>query len=59
MLWISWPKLVKGRKPAPGDLNEARVRAMGLAGGLVDVKVCAIDETWSDLKFVFRLKDRP
>jgi hypothetical protein len=59
MLWVSWPKLVKGRKSAPGDLNENRVRAMGLEGGLVDVKVCAIDETWSGLKFVFRLEDRP
>jgi len=59
MLWISWPKLVKGRKPGPGDLNETRVRALGLSAGLVDVKVCAIDGTWSGLKFVFRLEDRP
>lgn len=59
MLWISWPKLLKGRKPRPGDLNETRVRALGLAAGLVDVKVCAVDGTWSGLKFVFRLEDRP
>jgi len=59
MLWISWPKMLKSRKPTPGELNEAKVRAFGLAGGLVDVKVCAIDETWSGLKFVFRLEDRP
>ncbi|MBW8888216.1 MAG: DUF3052 domain-containing protein [Fibrobacteres bacterium] len=58
MLWICWPKMIKGRKPVPGELNEARVRALGLAAGLVDVKVCAIDETWSGLKFVFRLEDR-
>jgi hypothetical protein len=59
MLWISWPKILKGRKPMPGELNETKVRALGLAGGLVDVKVCAIDETWSGLKFMFRLEDRP
>lgn len=59
MLWVSWPKQIKGRKPVPGALNEARVREAGLAAGLVDVKVCAVDETWSGLKFVFRLKDRP
>lgn len=58
MLWISWPK-AKGRKPAPGDLNENRVREAGLAAGLVDVKVCAVDEIWSGLKFVFRVADRP
>jgi hypothetical protein len=58
MLWISWPKAVKGRKPAPGALQETQVRGIGLAAGLVDVKVCAVDETWSGLKFVYRLKDR-
>jgi hypothetical protein len=58
MLWISWPKLPKGRKPEAGSLNENRVREIGLAAGLVDVKVCAVDETWSGLKFVFRVKDR-
>ncbi len=56
MLWISWPK--KAAKIA-GDLNENRVRSVGLAQGLVDVKVIAVDETWSGLKFVYRLKDRP
>jgi hypothetical protein len=55
MLWISWPK--KASKMAT-DLNENRVRETGLAAGLVDVKVCAIDETWSGLKFVRRVKDR-
>ena len=56
MLWISWPKMLKGRKPMPGDLNEAKVRALGLAGGLVDVKVCAVDEDWSGLKLMRRTK---
>ena len=55
-LWISWPKKTSG---VATDLNENIVRELGLAAGLVDVKVCAIDETWSGLKFVFRLKDRP
>jgi hypothetical protein len=58
MLWISWPKSIKGRKPVPEGLTEAQVRETGLAAGLVDVKVCAVDETWSGLKFVYRLKDR-
>lgn len=56
MLWISWPKKASGRAT---DLNENIVREIGLERGLVDVKVCAIDETWSGLKFVIRLKDRP
>ena len=55
MLWISWPKKASGK---PTDLNENIVREIGLARGLVDVKVCAIDETWSGLKFVVRVKDR-
>lgn len=57
MAWISWPKQGK-TKPLPGALNENRIRAIGLESGLVDVKVCAVDETWSGLKFVFRLADR-
>lgn len=56
MLWISWPKKASGR---PTDLTEDVVRKVGLECGLVDVKVCAIDDTWSGLKFVVRLKDRP
>ena len=56
MLWVSWPKRSSG---VPTDLNENTIRDFGLAVGLVDVKVCAIDETWSGLKFVIRLKDRP
>jgi hypothetical protein len=55
MLWISWPK--KSSK-VETDLDENLIRDFGLKNGLVDVKVCAIDETWSGLKFVFRLKDR-
>src|SRR5207248_3849770 len=56
MLWISWPKKASG---VATDLNENVVRDIGLAKGMVDVKVCAVDEVWSGLKFVFRLKDRP
>jgi hypothetical protein len=55
-LWISWPKRTSGMR---ADLDENIIRAAGLKLGLVDVKVCAVDETWSGLKFVFRLKDRP
>jgi hypothetical protein len=55
MLWASWPKKSSG---VASDLNENDVRRMGLADGLVDVKVCAVSEVWSGLKFVIRLKDR-
>jgi hypothetical protein len=55
MLWVSWPKKSSG---VATDLDENTVRDLGLKAGLVDVKVCAVDETWSGLKFVFRLKDR-
>jgi hypothetical protein len=51
ILWISWPKKASGKQT---DLGENSVRAIGLATGLVDVKVCAIDETWSGLKFMHR-----
>ena len=54
--WVSWPKKTSG---VASDLNENIVRDIGLAAGMVDVKVCAVDETWSGLKFVYRLKDRP
>jgi hypothetical protein len=56
MLWVSWPKKASGVKT---DLTDNVVRELGLSEGLVDVKVCAVDEVWSGLKFVFRLKDRP
>lgn len=55
-LWVAWPKKVSGEKT---DLVEDVVRAVALANGLVDNKVCAIDETWSGLRLVYRLKDRP
>ena len=55
MLWVSWPKRSSG---VMTDVSEGTVRAIGLAAGLVDVKICAVDEVWSGLKFVFRLKDR-
>ena len=54
-LWVSWPKRAAG---VPTDLTEDVVRAIALAKGLVDVKVCAVDETWSGLKLVYRTKDR-
>jgi hypothetical protein len=54
-LWVSWPKKTSGVKT---DLDENVVREVGLAAGLVDVKVCAVDDVWSGLKFVYRLKDR-
>jgi len=55
MLWVSWPKKSSG---VATDLDENLVRNIGLAAGLVDVKVCAVTEVWSGLKFVRRLKDR-
>ena len=55
MMWISWPK--KSSK-IETDLDENIIRDFGLEHGLVDVKVCAVDETWSGLKFVVRVKDR-
>lgn len=54
-LWVCWPKRASG---VTTDLTENVVREHGLAMGLVDVKVCAVDETWSGLKFVIRLVDR-
>jgi len=55
MLWVGWPKKTSG---IASDLTEGVVREYGLAAGLVDVKICAIDDTWSGLKFVRRLRDR-
>jgi hypothetical protein len=54
-LWIAWPKQASG---VPTDLDRAGVFAIGHAHGLVDVKVAAIDATWSGLKFVRQLEDR-
>jgi hypothetical protein len=56
MLWVSWPKKTSGMAT---DLDENDVRRIGLLDGLVDVKVCAVSEVWSGLKFVIRVKDRP
>lgn len=55
MLWVAWPKKSSG---VATDLSFTNVQAIGLGKGLVDVKICAVDEVWSGLKFVFRLKDR-
>jgi hypothetical protein len=55
-LWVAWPKKVSG---VLTDLTEDRVREVALAAGLVDNKVCAIDDVWSGLRCVYRLKDRP
>lgn len=54
-LWVAWPKRASG---VTTDLTEAGVRELGLAAGLVDNKVCAIDAVWSGLRFVRRLRDR-
>jgi len=56
MLWVSWPK--SSCSFASTDLTDNTVRTVGLENGLVDVKVAAIDDDWSGIKFVYRLKDR-
>ncbi len=56
MLWIAWPKKASG---VVTDATDSLVRSAGLAAGLVDIKVCAVNEVWSGLKFVWPLKDRP
>jgi hypothetical protein len=56
MLWISWPKKSSG---VPTDLTENVIRQSGLDAGLVDVKVCAVTDVWSGLKFVIPDKNRP
>lgn len=55
-LWVAWPKRTSG---VATDLTENLVREIGLGEGLVDTKVCAVDDTWSGLRFVYRLRDRP
>jgi hypothetical protein len=55
-LWIAWPKRASG---VPTDLTEDIIRVIGLDAGLVDNKVCAVDDTWSGLRFVIRVQDRP
>jgi Protein of unknown function (DUF3052) len=56
MLWIAWPKKSSGVNT---DLDENVVRETGLGAGLVDIKVCAVTDIWSGLKFVIPVKDRP
>jgi hypothetical protein len=56
MLWISWPKKSSG---VATDLTGDIVRQSGLDAGLVDVKVCAVTDIWSGLKFVIPVKNRP
>ena len=55
-LWVAWPKKSSG---VATDMTEDVVRELALPTGLVDNKVCAIDETWSGLRLVYRLRDRP
>ena len=54
-MWVCWPKL---SSPLARDLRASDVREHGLQAGLVDNKVCAVDEDWSGLRFVYRLEDR-
>jgi hypothetical protein len=54
-LWVAWPKKASG---VPTDMTEDVVREIALPTGLVDNKVCAIDETWSGLRLVIRLEHR-
>jgi hypothetical protein len=59
MVWVAWPKQAAAKRLGLAtDLNENAVRALGLGLGWVDVKVAAIDEVWSGLKFVRRRQDR-
>ena len=55
MLWVAWPKKSSG---VATDLTFGNVQKTGLQAGLVDVKICAVNDIWSGLKFVYRLKDR-
>jgi hypothetical protein len=54
-LWVSWPKRASGNAT---DLSESAVMGAGLSNGLVDIKVIAVNEVWSALKFVYRTNDR-
>ena len=55
VIWVSWPKRLSG---VDTDISENDVRALALPLGLVDVKVCAVDDTWSGLKLVLRKSER-
>jgi hypothetical protein len=54
-IWVSWPKKTSG---IPSEITEDTVREIALPLGLVDIKVCAVDETWSGLKLVIRKENR-
>ncbi len=58
MIWVCWPKKAAQKLGYESDLDDNVVRGIGLDAGVVDVKICAIDEVWSGMKFVRRLKDR-
>ena len=55
MIWVSWPKKSSG---VPSEVTEDTIRSIALSLGLVDVKVCAVDETWSGPKLVIRKQNR-
>lgn len=55
MIWASWPKKSSG---VPSEIGRSEVMAAGKSQGLVDIKVCAVDDTWSGLKFVIPVADR-
>ena len=54
-IWVSWPKKASG---IPSEITEDTVREVALPLGLVDIKVCAVDDTWSGLKLVIRKENR-
>jgi len=56
MLWVAWPKKASGLAT---DLSFEVMQRIGLEAGLVDTKICSINDIWSGLKFVIRVKDRP
>ncbi|MBV8495314.1 MAG: DUF3052 family protein, partial [Gammaproteobacteria bacterium] len=55
VIWVSWPKKTSG---VQSDITEDRVRELALPLGLVDIKVCAVDQTWSGLKLMLRRSER-
>ena len=55
VIWVSWPKKASG---VATDITEDTIRAIALPTGLVDIKVCAVDETWSGLKLMIRKSER-
>ncbi|MFL6062773.1 MAG: DUF3052 domain-containing protein [Marmoricola sp.] len=58
MIWVCWPKKAAAKLGVVSDLDDNLVRGIGLDAGVVDVKICAVDEIWSGMKFVRRLADR-